>query len=180
MNRREILTIGKGDQQLAVKEETIMQTMFAITPANTAALQAIVDVAHTSGQIDRDALVTMAETVRREEWMRACAAYLDNKQITADEKAKIGNLMKSMTRNDERALGEVADPYRRGDLKQMIAILQEQTLSKVEQKVLKGAAEEVTRFFLPITDDRMKRIAGMLERKGVSVELKTVHIGRQS
>lgn len=181
MNLREILTIGNGDQPLAFKEEAIMQTLFVITPANAAALQAIVDVAHTSGQIDRDALVTMAETIRREGWMRDCAAYLDNKQIAADEKAKINSLVTTMTRNDARALSEIVDPYRRGDLKQMIDALQEfPSLTPTEQKVLKGAADEVTRFFLPITDDRMKRIAGMVERKGITVELKTVRIGRRS
>ncbi|WP_429819174.1 hypothetical protein [Ensifer sp. B1-9] len=157
-----------------------MQTMFAITPANAAALEAIVDVAKVSGEIDRDALVSMAETVRRESWMKECAAYLATKNTTTDEKAKIGSLMKTMSRNDARALSEIADPYKRGDLRQMIDALQQQTLSKVEQKVVKGAAEEVTRFFLPITDDRIKRIAGMLERKGISLELKTVRIGRRS
>lgn len=155
--------------------------LIEITPVNAAALQAIVDVAHASGQIDRDALVSMAETVRREEWMRACAAYLNGKEITADEQAKIGSLMMMMTRSDARALSEIADRYRRGDLEQMIDALRElPSLTPTEEKVLKSAAEEVTRFFLPIAEDRMKRIAAMVERKGVSVDLKTVRIGRQS
>ncbi|MGH0214461.1 hypothetical protein NKY66_11160 [Sinorhizobium meliloti] len=158
-----------------------MQTMFAITPANAAALEAIVDVAKVSGEIDRDALVSMAETVRREAWMKDCAEYLATKNTTAEEKAKIGRLMTTMTRNDARALSEIVDPYRRGDLKQMIDALQELPwLTPTEQKVLKTAAEEVTRYFLPITEDRMRRMANMMERKGVSVELKTVRIGRQS
>lgn len=156
-----------------------MQTMFTITPANAAALEAIVEVAKASGEIDRDALVSMAETVRREAWMKDCAEFLATKNTTADEKAKISSLMTTMTRNDARAISEIVDPYRRGDLKQMIDALQEVTLSKVEQKVLKGAADEVSRFFLPITEDRMRRIAGMVERKSVSVDLKTLRMGRQ-
>lgn len=166
---------------LVTEQKFSVYRMDMDTPANTATLAAIVEVAKTSGEIDRDALVSMAESVRREAWMKDCEEYLSTKITTVDEKTKIGSLMATMTRNDARALSELADPYRRGDLKQMIDALQKlSSLTATDQRVLKNAEAEVSRFFLPLTDDRMKGIAGMVERKGVSVDLKTVRMGRQS
>ncbi len=155
-----------------------MQTMFEIAPANTATLQAIVDIAKASGQIDRDALVSMAETVRREEWMRACAAYLASKQITADEKAQIESLMTTMRRNDQRALGQIAAPYKRGDIQQMVDVLRQLPLKKVETRIVDAAAEQVNRPYSDATTARLDKATELLERYGVKVDLKTVRIQR--
>ncbi|ANL87131.1 hypothetical protein [Rhizobium phaseoli] len=127
-------------------------------------------------------MTTLSTTGRRHDRMQKSAAYLATKNITPEDQALLDGYMASMGGwREYRALAVLVDAYRRGDLKQMINALDEvDTLTKGEKKVVRTAARDCSRGFLPITEDRMERIEAMIERHGVQIELGTLKIGEPS
>ncbi|MGR9293613.1 hypothetical protein ACU8OS_35195 (plasmid) [Rhizobium leguminosarum] len=153
-------------------------TMLSISAAKIEAIQAIVDGARATGHIDYTELKSTAEIIRRHDWMQTAAAYLATKNVTPAEQAQIDDCMFSKSWAAERNLSALVDTYKRGDLKQMIDVLDElPALSKLERRVVKSAAKEFSRGFIPITEDRMKRMEAMMQRHGIQIELGTLKIG---
>ncbi|NEI24091.1 hypothetical protein GUK30_32615 [Rhizobium leguminosarum] len=120
---------------------------FPMSPANIAALQAIVDAATKTGTIETDALKSMVEAVHRQNRMHQCVAYLATKKLQPIEKARIAKLLKAMQRNDERSLDKLAAPYKLGDILQMADALQSVPLNNSEERALDRASSLRSRVY---------------------------------
>ncbi|MGH0214460.1 hypothetical protein NKY66_11155 [Sinorhizobium meliloti] len=152
-----------------------MQNTFAISAANIEILQALLNDASATGEIEAGALRTMADTIVREVRMHETADYLATKSIRPIEKARVGKLMKSMTVRSRHQLDELADRYKRGDLPQMIAALQGLPLSDGETRLVKAVVQEMNagRDPAPL---RWGNLSSILAKHGVNPELKTVRV----
>lgn len=148
--------------------------LFSISTSNIEALQEVVDVAKATGEIDREAIVSIAEAIRREEWMKACSDYLATKVLTPGEVHRAAECMATMQRPDERALGKIAAPYKRGDIKQMINALEGKPLNKVESKVVDSASLEIARIYTEATDRYWLKLQEILGRHRVVLDFKTL------
>lgn len=152
--------------------------MLSISLANIDALQEAVEVAKSTGTVDHGALVAIAEAVRREVWMNSCFDYLETKEITPIERSRVAQCMQTMQRSDERALGEIAAPYKRGDIKQMIDALEGKPLKRNEVRVVDHAERELQRIYTDETNRYWVKLAEILERHDVKVSLHTVRLQR--
>ncbi len=148
---------------------------YTITVANIETLQAILDEARTTGEIEAGALREMADTIVREFRMKEIAAYLAPKSIRPIEKARVGKLMKSMSIRDRDQLDALADHYKRGDVPQMLKATVGLPLSDRETRIVKAAIGDVKRggdTSFPHWD----RLSAILADHGITPEFKTVRL----
>ena len=154
-----------------------MNKKFPISIANVGLLQAIVDTATRTGEIETKALTSMAETIQRENRMRRCVTYLASKEIQPIEKARITKLMRSMSRNDERSLDRIAAPYKHGDIQQMADAIRDLPLTRSEERALDTADSLPARVHygesVGLMWDDMSEIVA---KHGVKIGLKTRRI----
>lgn len=148
--------------------------MTKISAANIDALAAIVEAARKTGEISTKALENMAATVAREDQMTAMVAYLKSKDALPIEKARAAKLLKTPTQKNRDALKALIEPYKRGDLPQMIEAVKGLPLSQVERRAIENADDDA-RGMVALPHFQLSKI---IEEHGVKITLKTVRLDK--
>lgn len=150
----------------------------AISAAQLTTLSSIVEAAKASGEIEIIAVTTLLEAVRKEGTTNSLADYLDAKQIPADAKRRVAKLRKSPSDRSIRDLREMAAPYKRGDIPQMIEALKGVSMSSAERLAYDLAASEVgrpERYPLDGPALRWHQLDDILKRNGVNPVFETIY-----
>ncbi|MBA1343900.1 hypothetical protein [Rhizobium sp. WYCCWR 11146] len=150
---------------------------YAISTANIAVLQAMLDAATKTGKISAYQLGEMSETIYRELRMHELVAYLATKDILPIEQAVADGLMKTMLRADARALENLVGPYRHGDVEQMADAIRDQPLTKAQLGWL-DTADNLQEYMRDGADvhSTWRKLRSVVEALGLDVALETRRI----